>query len=503
VRGVSTEAKVGLVVLLSMFILAFLTFRAGRYTFNQGKGYHLKVSFSTVAGLDPKARVKVSGVDAGYIKEIALVDERPELTLWIREGIRIRENAIARIRSLGLMGEKYVEIDPGTEPLPFLRDGDHIARGFVTKDVDEMSEYLGTLAEELIDIAAALKAAIGTQEGQARLTKIMENIEQMTTGMNSMVASNQQEVNRLVRNLADFTEELNGMLRNNRDQIVGIIEDFGAFSSDLAERGPRLMQDVSDATDALRGLMDPNGYGVGATLKGFADASRRLDFTLKQISEISERVNRGEGTIGKLLTDDKVYEDLSGTLGDLHTMVGKAESFSLHLGFRSEYLTEYDQSKSYFSLKFQPRIGKYYLLEFVDDFRDHITTTRRVIDPNGTVILVEEESEDKLLFNILMAQQFGPFFLKGGLMESTGGAGIEYHPFGESLWFGVEGWDFGDPKPHLKLFAQTIIKRHFIINLGWDDFGNSDTRSFFAGAGFTFEDEDLKYLLSKLPLPGF
>jgi len=135
---------------------------------------------------------------------------------------------------------------------------------------------------------------------------------------------------------------LNGLLQNNREQIAGIIEDFGAFSSDLAERGPRLMQDVSDATDALRGLM-----------------------------------------------------------------------------------------------------------------------------------------------------------------ESTGGAGIEYHPFGDNLWFGVEGWDFGEPKPHLKLFAQTIIKRHFIINLGWDDFGNSDTRSFFAGAGFTFEDNDLKYLLSKLPLPGF
>ncbi|MGA1796397.1 MAG: MlaD family protein [bacterium] len=501
--GISTEAKVGLVVLLSLFVLAFLTFRAGRYTFNQGEGYHLKVSFSTVAGLDPKARVKVSGVDAGYIKEIALVDERPELTLWIREGIRIRENAIARIRSLGLMGEKYVEIDPGIEPLPLLGDGDRISRGYVTKDVDEMSEYLGTLAEQLIDIAAAMKAVVGTQEGQARLIKIMENMEGMTTGMNNVVAQNQQEVNRLVRNLADFTEELNGLLQNNSDRIAGIIHDFGSFSSDLAEHGPGMMRDIADATDALKGLMDPNGYGVGATLKGFADASRRLDFTLKQISEISERVNRGEGTIGKLVTDDKVYEDLSGTLGGLNAMVGKAESFSLHLGFRSEYLTEYDQSKSYFSLKFQPREGKYYLLELVDDFDEHVTTTRRVMDPNGTVTLIEEETEDKLLFNILMAKQFGPLLFKGGLMESTGGAGIEYHPFGENLWFGVEGWDFGETKPHLKLFAQTIIKRHFIINVGWDDFGNSDTRSFFAGAGFTFEDEDLKYLLGKLPLPGF
>ena len=88
-------------------------------------------------------------------------------------------------------------------------------------------------------------------------------------------------------------------------------------------------------------------------------------------------------------------------------------------------------------------------------------------------------------------------------MESTGGVGIDYCPFGDKFLVGIEGWDLGETKPHLKLFARLILKRHFIINIGWDDAVNSQTQSFFAGAGFTFEDKDLKYLLSKLPLPGF
>ncbi|MGA1792038.1 MAG: MlaD family protein [bacterium] len=501
-KGISTEAKVGLLVLLSMFILAFLTFHSGKMSFDKGKGYQLKVKFNSVAGLDPKARVKVSGVDAGYVKEINLVQGYPELTLWLGRGIEIREDAVAWVRSLGMMGEKYVEIEPGSLSYPLLKDGDRISKGLVAKDVDEMAESLGSLAEELIVIAQAVKKVVGTQDGQARLSLIVQNMEEMTSGMNEMVIQNQKEINRLVSNLADFSEELNQLMIQNRTQIAGIITDFGHFSSELSRQGPDMMRNISDATEGLKGFMDPNGYGLSGAFKEFNDAAQRLDYSLQQFSEITERVNRGEGTIGKLLTDDQVYEDLSGTLGDLHSMVSKAEAFSLHIGFRSEYLTEYEKSKSYFSLKFEPRKGKYYLLEFVDGFREELTSRRVIYDPNGVQTTVEEELEEKLMFNILMAQQFGPFFIKGGLMESTGGAGIDYNPFGENFSMGFEAWDFGETKPHLKLFASALIKKHFIINVGWDDFANSQRESFFAGAGFTFEDEDLKYLLSKLPLPG-
>jgi phospholipid/cholesterol/gamma-HCH transport system substrate-binding protein len=132
-----------------------------------------------------------------------------------------------------------------------------------------------------------------------------------------------------------------------------------------------------------------------------------------------------------------------------------------------------------------------------------VTSTRTIYDGSGEKIGEEiETDEDSLLFNLLMAKQFGPFFLRGGLIESTGGLGIDYCPFGEKFYLGVEGWDLDESRPHLKLFANLKLKKHIIINMGWDDATNSDTQSFFAGAGFTFEDEDLKYLLSKLPLPG-
>ncbi|MBN2372791.1 MCE family protein [bacterium] len=500
-KGISTEAKVGLLVLLAIFILAFLTLRAGNYEFNKKNGYRLTVVFDSVAGLDQKARVKVSGVDAGYVEEISLVDDGARLTLRIKEGINIRKNAQARILSLGLMGEKYIEIEPGTEEFPLLRNGETISTGLAGKSLDQLGEQIGALADDLMAITKSIKAVIATQEGQARLTQIMENMEHLTTGMSNIVIENQKEINRIVKNLADFSGELNKLMVQNKGHVSNIVSDLNVFSSDLALQGKKMMQDMGDVTESLKSLVDPNNKDIGSTFKRLAGVTEKLDLTLKEVHEIAERMNKGEGTIGKLLTDEKVYNEISGTLEGLNTTLSKADAFSLHLGFRSEYLTEYEKSKSYFSLKIQPRENKYYMLEFVDGFKERVSSTRRVFQ-DGTVVSVEEETQDKLLFSLLMAYKLGPFFLKGGLMESEGGAGIDYYPFGENFCLGVEGWDFDQTKPHLKIFSKLIFKRYFHVNIGWDDAINSDAQSFFAGAGFAFEDKDLKYILTKLPLPG-
>lgn len=500
--GISTEAKVGLLVLLGIIILAFLTFRAGNYEFDQRNGYSLKVIFRSVAGLDQKARVKVRGVDSGYVEEISLLPDGAQLVLRIKQGADIRKNAIARIQSMGLMGEKYIEIEPGTEKFPLLKDGDWIAIGLDGRDIDQLAEQIGVLADELMAITHSIKMVIATQDGQARITRIMENIENLTSGMSNMVMQNQVQINTLVRNLSDFSEELNQLVSQNKGRVASIVTDLDSFSCTLAKEGKKVVQDLGDVTETLKSLMDPNVEDMGSTFERLPSITQKLDLTLAQLYKITERINKGEGTVGKLLTDDKVYEEISGTLGDLHTTLRKAESFSLHLGFKSEYMTEYKKSKSYFSLKFQPRPSKYYMLEFVDDFNDYRSSKRTVIDQHGVVTSVEEEFEDRLLVNLLMAHKLGLFFLKGGLIESKGGVGIDFYPLADNLCLGVEGWDLDLSKPHLKLFASLILKRHFSINLGWDDAANSDTQSFFAGAGFTFEDSDLKYLLTKIPLPG-
>lgn len=502
-KGISNEAKVGLLVLIALFILGFLTFRAGNYELSQKDGYALKVIFRSVAGLDQKARVKVRGVDAGYVEAISLIPDGAELLLRIKEGIQIRENAVARIQSLGLMGEKYIEIEPGSEKFPLIQDGDWISIGLDTRDIDQLAEQIGTLADDLMAITHSLKTVIATQDGQQRIARIMENIENLTMGMNGLVAQNQKEINRLVKNLANFSQTLDELAFNNKDRVAGIVTDLNSFTSTLSEQGKRMMQDMESVTSNLKGLLDPNMENIGGTLSQLPAVTQKLDMTLGQLYRITEKMNKGEGTIGKLLTDDKLYNELSGALADIHTTLKKADAFSLHLGFKAEYLTEYDKSKSYFSLRFQPRHNKYYQLEFVNDFKDHVTSTRKVIDPNGFVTSTEEQSDEKLLISLLMAQKFGPFFLKGGLIESTGGVGIDYYPFENNDFFlGLEGWDFDLSKPHLKILAQLTLKRHFTLNMGWDNIMDSDAQSFFAGAGFTFQDNDLKYLITKLPLPG-
>ncbi len=501
--NISTEAKVGILVLLGILILAFLTLRAGNYELEERRGYRIKVTFRSVAGLDEKARVKVSGVDSGYVENISIIKGGAELVLRIKKGIQIRENAIARIQTLGLMGEKYIEIEPGTDIFELLHDGDRITTGLDSKDIDYLTEQISVLTDDLMSIAHSIKTAIATQEGQDKLIQIIENMQNLTASMNDIVLQNQKEINKLVRNLVDFSKQLNMLMDDNRDRVAGIVTDFSDFSSHLALNGNKMLDDMGILTNSLKNFIDPNMEGIGPTLNRLPKITDKLELTLKNLHNITERLNKGEGTIGKLLTDDSVHEEISGTLKNLHKTLEKADSFVMHLAFKSEFFSEYNRSKSYISLKFQPQETKYYLLEFVDDFKEHIYIKRTTTDPSeGVVTSVEEESEDKLLISLLMAHKLGPFFLKGGLIESKGGAGLEFFPFMDNIYLGIEGWDFDSSKPHLKFYSNFKLNKYFFFNIGLDNFINSDTRSFFAGVGFTFEDNDLKYLLTKLPLPG-
>jgi phospholipid/cholesterol/gamma-HCH transport system substrate-binding protein len=91
-------------------------------------------------------------------------------------------------------------------------------------------------------------------------------------------------------------------------------------------------------------------------------------------------------------------------------------------------------------------------------------------------------------------------------MESEFGLGADYFPFDdEKLQVSLDAYDFSDSntdrKPHMKTSLYYNFTKNLYLNVGYDDFLNSDTKSGFIGAGLIFLDEDLKYLFGKVPLP--
>lgn len=107
------ELSVGLFIILGIICLGYLSIKLGRMEVLGNKGYELYALFSNGGGLKPGSSVVVAGVDVGRVKSITLEDYQARVVMNLPRGLRIQEDAIASIKTKGLIGEKYIEITPG------------------------------------------------------------------------------------------------------------------------------------------------------------------------------------------------------------------------------------------------------------------------------------------------------------------------------------------------------------------------------------------------------
>jgi phospholipid/cholesterol/gamma-HCH transport system substrate-binding protein len=107
------EIAVGLFIFFGILSLAYISIRLGNINLLRNNYYPVKAVFSSVKGLKKDTVVEIAGIEMGKVADIKLVDYKAVTTLRIRADIKIQDDAIASIRTKGLLGEKYVEITPG------------------------------------------------------------------------------------------------------------------------------------------------------------------------------------------------------------------------------------------------------------------------------------------------------------------------------------------------------------------------------------------------------
>jgi len=107
------ELAVGLFMIMGIVCLGYISIKLGKMEILGDKGYEVEAVFANSGGLKIGSSVMIAGVDVGRVKEIALDDYQARVVLNLPEGLKIQEDAIASIKTKGLIGEKYVEITPG------------------------------------------------------------------------------------------------------------------------------------------------------------------------------------------------------------------------------------------------------------------------------------------------------------------------------------------------------------------------------------------------------
>ncbi|MBW1723259.1 MAG: outer membrane lipid asymmetry maintenance protein MlaD [Deltaproteobacteria bacterium] len=112
-RKLDIELSVGLFIIAGLICLGYLSIKLGRMEVLGGKGYEIYARFTNTGGLKVGASVAIAGVEVGRVKSITLEDYQARIVMNLDESIKIQEDAIASIKTRGLIGEKYVEITPG------------------------------------------------------------------------------------------------------------------------------------------------------------------------------------------------------------------------------------------------------------------------------------------------------------------------------------------------------------------------------------------------------
>ena len=173
---ISNEAKTGIFVTACVAAFIVLGVKVGNFSFTE-KGYMLRTSFHYTGGVKKHAPVCLSGVEVGEVKDIQIVygDETTvQVDLLINEGVKVRKDSKAMSTTLGLMGERYIEIKSGKSP-EFAQNGESIEGQDpfqledlvdigkkVAGDISTTTQKFGTVADNINDILGTNKAKINT-----------------------------------------------------------------------------------------------------------------------------------------------------------------------------------------------------------------------------------------------------------------------------------------------------------------------------------------------------
>ncbi|MDA0738551.1 MAG: outer membrane lipid asymmetry maintenance protein MlaD [Nitrospirae bacterium] len=119
------ELAVGLFVIVGIACLGYLAIKLGKLELVGGDYYEVQAEFSSTSGLKSGAPVEIAGVQVGRIKGIRLHDYQASVTVGIQHGVQVYSDAIASIKTRGIIGEKFMELSPGGSG-EALRPGDTI-----------------------------------------------------------------------------------------------------------------------------------------------------------------------------------------------------------------------------------------------------------------------------------------------------------------------------------------------------------------------------------------
>ncbi len=217
------ELKVGIFIFIGIVILSVIIFSIGNF-YSVKQGYNIDVVFSFANGIGVGAPVRYSGVQVGEVQDIKVYFDEKEnrplvrLHIWVSQNTWINENAKASINTLGLLGEKYLEIFPGTRDTRLLQKGDTL-RGNDPVSTEELARSTKELIEKIAVLTDSINKIAGDEALRTSLKNTFSNVEALSGDLRDFLSYAKQGKGTIGRLMSDDT-----LYKHIDDMILDIKE---------------------------------------------------------------------------------------------------------------------------------------------------------------------------------------------------------------------------------------------------------------------------------------
>ncbi|MFN8369155.1 MAG: MlaD family protein [Bacteriovoracaceae bacterium] len=455
------EFKVGLLALASLISVVYMTLRVTSNQAGFGEFVKYRTIINDAAGIFPKTPIKIAGITSGRILNIELLGNQALVSFEVTKQVTINKSSILKVKTIGFLGDKYLEIivGEGSDRLP--------ASALIPSEsgggLEDLTKDASDILKDLKAVIASVKQSVSPNSEDKPLVDIINNLRDVT--------KNTKDITAKVKDIVDFNEsKINKIIANVENLTTSLEHEMdtaysGSLISDVKQIGPVLA----------------NAKKISEDLK-----------------KIIEDVKAGKGSIGKLLRDDEIVDQVSETLAGVNKLVNKVDSIRTQLSIYTS-VNSISSNKSEAALSLFPAPERFYLLGITtSEFGPKKETlTKKSIGGTTQEEYREETIKNTYRFNVQIGRAIHGWKFRVGLIESTGGLGIDYlfEEYGTIL--SLEAFDYRKSLgPNLRFSSQIRIWNVFYGRIAFEDLvSKSGHQSYTLGAGLRFTDEDLKGLI--------
>ncbi len=454
------EVKVGIFVLLSLLAILYLTFQVKSLEDFKEKGYVLYAVVNDASGLSKKSRVKMRGVKVGIIKEMSLISTGVKLKLLINKKVKIPKGSMVSVAQDNVLGGKYLNIIPGKSNTYY-------------KPGEVIDKYLKTASME--DVMNNINSAVN--DVKILINKLNKTLDENTT----------RNIKLTIANIKESSDELKSIMKTADKKLPKLLDNANALVLTYKQTGDiikRKIPGILNKTDILMGKLNIIADTLHVKLKKLADEYIKLGQNANNL--LTENKNSLKATINSAKS---FFDSGSSSFKKIDEFLSSINKSQIDMNIYSNFLTKDNYFKTTANLAYIPNPTKYYIIG-VTSKEDY--STKKLAD----------EKTSKIYFNAELGKRYQNILVRGGIIENTGGLGIDYFMYKDRLKLTADIYDFNSENdyrgdnPHVDLKARYLYLKHLEFIAGADNIINTDARQFFLGIGVKFKDNDLKALVS-------